>query len=59
VSADILVWCDAEADISATVKAMIAAGEITEADASRCLFVHWQSADARIGAHEAALSDLA
>ena len=30
VCADILVWCDAEADIPATVKAMIAAGEITD-----------------------------
>jgi hypothetical protein len=55
----VFVWCDSEADIPATIKAMIAAGEITEADASRYVFVHWLSAKANIGAHEAALSDLA
>jgi hypothetical protein len=54
---DTPVWCDTEAEVSVTVRAMLVASEINERDIGRCLF--WPMAAARNGAHEAALAALA
>jgi hypothetical protein len=54
---DIPVWCDTEADVPATIKGMLADGELTQADVGRC--VHWLRANGRNGEHEAALAELA
>jgi hypothetical protein len=53
---DIPVWCDTEADVPATIRGMVADGELSQADIGRC--VHWLGANARNGAHEAALAEL-
>jgi hypothetical protein len=55
-SDDIPVWCDEESDVAATIRAMVAAGEIAKTDVGRCVF--WTIAKARTGAHEGALAEL-
>jgi hypothetical protein len=54
---DIPVWCDSEAEVPATIKAMLADGEITPGEVDRCVF--WSKAGSRNGAHESALAELA
>jgi hypothetical protein len=51
------VWCEDEADMAETVRAMIAAGEIDPGNVARCVF--WANARAVVGSHEAALKSLA
>ena len=55
-TADIPVWCETEAEVPATIKAMLADGEINQGQISRCVF--WEKASAPIGAHERALVEL-
>jgi hypothetical protein len=55
-STDIPVWCDTEAEVPATIEAMLADGEITQSDIGRCVF--WSEAGSRNGAHERALVEL-
>lgn len=55
-SAQIPVWCDGLEDYEATVTAMVAAGEMTEADRGRC--VPWWEWQPPPGSHEAALEAL-
>jgi hypothetical protein len=53
----IAVWCEDEADVAATIEAMIAEGEIREADRHRC--VHWEKVTTCApGTHDAALLEL-
>jgi hypothetical protein len=55
---DIPVWCDDEADVPATIQAMLAEGEIAERDISRC--VYWALARAySLGLHERGLEECA
>jgi hypothetical protein len=54
---DIPVWCDAEAEVPAAIKAMLADGEIIQGQIGRCVF--WPMASSRNGAHESALVELA
>ena len=56
--AAIVVWCDDPADVETTVSAMIAEGQISEADRERLLFVHWQTAAWEPGSDERALAEL-
>jgi hypothetical protein len=56
-TADIPVWCDSEAEVPATIKAMLADGEIIQGQIGRCVF--WCEAGSRNGAHESALAELA
>jgi hypothetical protein len=50
------VWCDDEADVPATIQAMLAGGEITQSDVSRCVF--WAHARCPAGEHERSLEEL-
>jgi hypothetical protein len=52
-SGQIPIWCDNEAGIPATIDAMIAEGELQEADRQRC--VHWSRMQVPAGCHERAL----
>jgi hypothetical protein len=56
-TADIPVWCETEAEVPATIEAMLANGEISQGDVRRCVF--WAVARADYGAHERALAELA
>jgi hypothetical protein len=56
-TADIPVWCETEEEVPATIKAMLADGEITQAQIGRCVF--WPMASSSNGAHERALDELA
>jgi hypothetical protein len=56
-SGEIPIWCDDEADMAATINAMIAKGELQEADRPRC--VYWTRMQAKPGHHERALGLLA
>ena len=53
---EIPVYAEEEADVPAAIEAMIAAGEITEADRPRCIW--WLLAKGRPGEHEEALKEL-
>jgi hypothetical protein len=53
---DIPVWCETEAEVPATIKAMLADGEISQGEVRRCVF--WAMARADYGAHERALVEL-
>ena len=55
-SGEIPIWCDDETDVPATIDAMIADGELQEADRPRC--VHWSQMQAQAGCHERALGIL-
>jgi hypothetical protein len=55
-SGEIPVWCDDEADMAATIDAMIAEGELQESDRPRC--VHWTRMRVSAGSHERALGIL-
>lgn len=55
-SGEIPIWCDDETDAPATIDAMIAEGELQEADRPRC--VHWSQMRATEGCHERALGIL-
>jgi hypothetical protein len=55
-TADIPVWCETEDEVPATIEAMLADGEINQAQVSRCVF--WEMATAPAGAHERALDEL-
>jgi hypothetical protein len=55
---DIPVWCDDEADVPATIQAMLAEEEIAEREMSRC--VYWAHARApSTGLHERGLEECA
>ncbi len=54
---DIPVWCDSKAELPATIKAMLADGEIIQDRTGQCVF--WSEAGSRNGAHERALVELA
>jgi hypothetical protein len=56
LTGDIPVWCDTEAEVPATIQAMLAEGEIAERDLGRCVF--WSLAGLSNGAHEQALASL-
>jgi hypothetical protein len=51
------IWCDDETHVPATIDAMIADGELQEADRPRG--VHWTRMQAKSGHHERALRILA
>jgi hypothetical protein len=53
---DIPVWCETEAEVPVTIKAMLAEGEISQGEVGRCVF--WEKARAPAGAHERALVEL-
>ena len=53
---DIPIWCDEEADVPATIQAMLAGGEITQGDVSRC--VYWLNARCPAGEHERRIEEL-
>jgi hypothetical protein len=53
---DIPVWCDSEAEVPATIEAMLADGEINQGQINRCVF--WEKATAPAGAHERTLDEL-
>ena len=53
---DILVWCDDEDQVEATVAAMIERGEIEATDRVHC--VHWLRGRGQPGAHERSLEEL-
>lgn len=55
-SGEIPIWCDDEADMPATIDAMIADGELQESDRPRC--VHWSQMQAPESCHERALEIL-
>jgi hypothetical protein len=55
--ADIPVWCETEAEVPATIKAMLAEGEISQDEVRHCVF--WAMARTGHGAHERALAELA
>jgi hypothetical protein len=55
-TADIPVWCETEAEVPATIKAMLADREISQGEIGRCVF--WPTARASHGAHERALDQL-
>jgi hypothetical protein len=58
IGGNISVWCLDRANVPATIEAMIADGEVTEADRSRC--VYWADRqNVRPGSHERALDALA
>jgi hypothetical protein len=52
-SGEIPIWCDDETDVRAIIDAMIADGELQEADRPSC--VHWSKMQASEGCHERAL----
>jgi hypothetical protein len=54
---DIPVWCDTEAEVQATIEAMLADGAIIQGQIGRCAF--WSRAGSSLGAHERALDELA
>jgi hypothetical protein len=56
--AQIPIWCDRgdPGDYEASIEAMIATGEIAEADRSRC--APWWACDCPSGTHEAWLASL-
>jgi hypothetical protein len=56
--APIVVWCNDPADVETKVSAMIAEGQISEADRDRLLFIHWATAAWEPGSHERALAEL-
>ena len=53
---EIPVWCDQPTDMPGAVAEMIADGEITESDRSRCVF--WAEISWSDGSHEHALTVL-
>jgi hypothetical protein len=55
-SGQIPIWCDDDADVPATIDAMIAEGELQKADRQRC--IHWSQMRAPEGCHERALEIL-
>jgi hypothetical protein len=53
---EIAIWTEEESQMPAFIDQMIADGELTEADRSRC--VHWSKSKGRPGGHEEALKEL-
>jgi hypothetical protein len=56
-TAEIPVWCETGAEVPATIEVMLADGEITHGEISRCVF--WEMARSGHGSHERALAELA